>query len=151
MSEWLVDTLETELSQEIKITRDLNLQYIRLHILKVGDPLGQLRCSIKKDGVTLRSESFDSKKINDDAGFNPNEYQLGFFTFEFDNLILRKNRIYNIVLEGISGYVFSEPKHYAWVIENEWLINFFDFNNERTLQDLSDSRKPYSFQLLGKL
>lgn len=101
------------LSQPFTVNKNMACKALRLKLYKHKDPAGTYTVKLKKGAEELASKSLTSAEINTLAGFNPDEYQLGYFTFEFNQVVrLDEGVEYTASIE--SDTAFSEASYIGW-------------------------------------
>jgi len=141
MSTLIVDDLITTLTQEITLDEKAIIAAIRPKLVISNDPAGTFTLSVKQGSTTLVSKSYTMAEIKTNCGFADNEHHLGFFKFEFDDVVVLHPGTYNIELSA-SGYTFNSNAFVAW--EREYLG---PTNTNLSEEIISDYQRPLSLQI----
>ena len=127
MTTLVVEDLVTTLEQNQEIERRLNIERVRLYLLKHDITTGQLTLSVKRNGVEIGSSTIDIADISAATYFH------GYVSFVFDNpLVVNRG---DVVFElSSSGYTYSSGSYIAWVQEYENITNKIDVEPETDFQ-----------------
>jgi hypothetical protein len=132
----------TPLFQDFTLPQKRNVKAVKLKMYKHRDPTGTFKVRIKDGANVLAEKTLTSAEINSLANFTANQYQWGWFTWEFSEIInLDIETTYTIELTS-DAYTFSETGYIAWIKEHYSEIN----KTENTTEDLE---KCFSYQLWG--
>lgn len=105
-----VETIETEVSQVFKPTKNVMVGALRPHLFIKNNPSGTLKVQITTEDDTLVAES-EAIQISD---ITDATYYHGYVRF-YINAYLRENTKYKFKVVAGGSYSFSEPSHCAVV------------------------------------
>lgn len=140
MTKLVVEDLQTTLEQDftVYLERRITVAGIRPYIYMHNSPSGTFTFTLKRAGVTIASDSFDSTEIKSDLGTTDNYIHI-WKVLNLANVIHLESGAYSLELSS-SGYTYSDSSYLGWVKEHEHLTSeingspLTDFNNPMSIQ-----------------
>lgn len=119
-----VHELSTELSQDFTAADDIDVAYIRPHLLKYGSPTGTLKLEIRgaNGDVIYSGATIDISTISAENYFH------GFVRFAV-NQSFRSGDTFKVVLVAGGGYSFSELAYIGWCNGFDLAVNEASYSN----------------------
>ena len=108
------------LEQIIRIEKTIQLESVRLHLLKSGKPLGVLKLTILYNSNTLATAIVANSTFNSIGNISITDYFHGLVLFVFNQQVaINGQNDYIFRLEGINSYAWSSANNIGWIKEYE--------------------------------
>lgn len=112
------DPIRTSKTQSILTTRNANLINVRPHILRFGNPVGNMKVQIlNSSGFIIKESALVNMNKIGIGGTATQDYAHGYITFATP-FALQDATVYSIAVQT-TGYTYSDTNHIGWIRANQ--------------------------------